>query len=66
MRATGDPVRSQQMALRSLQELRDRQALSLAYFDVFWSSAVVGAGMVLLVLLMRRSVAQKGAHVGAE
>jgi len=66
MRATGDPVRSQQMALRSLQELRDRQALSLAYFDVFWSSAVVGAGMVFLVLLMRRSVAQKGAHVGAE
>jgi MFS transporter, DHA2 family, multidrug resistance protein len=66
MRATGDPVRSQQMVLRSLQELRDRQALSLAYFDVFWSSAVVAALMVFLVLLMRRSVAQKGAHVGAE
>src|SRR5262249_54870609 len=50
MRRTGDPVRSQQSALRLLQELRDRQALSLAYFDVFWSSAVVGALMVFLVL----------------
>jgi MFS transporter, DHA2 family, multidrug resistance protein len=66
MQRTGDPVRSQQMALRSLQELRDRQAASLAYFDVFWSSAVVAALMVFLVLLMRRSVAEKGAHVGAE
>ena len=66
MHGTGDPVRSQQMALRSLQELRDRQAAALAYFDVFWSSAVVAALMVFLVLLMRRSVAEKGAHVGAE
>jgi MFS transporter, DHA2 family, multidrug resistance protein len=54
------------MALRSLQELRDRHAAALAYFDVFWASAVVAAMMVFLVLLMRRSVAQKGAHVGAE
>jgi DHA2 family multidrug resistance protein len=66
MRSTGDPVRSHQMALRGLQELRDRQAAALAYFDVFWASAVVAALMVFLVLLMRRSVAEKGAHVGAE
>src|SRR5262249_37806014 len=66
MQGTGDPVRSQQMALRSLQELRDRQALAVACFDVFWASAVVAALMVFLVLLMRRSVAEKGAHVGAE
>ena len=66
MRSTGDPVRSHQMALRSLEELRDRQAAALAYFDVFWSSAVVAALMVFLVLLMRRSVAQKGAHAAAE
>jgi hypothetical protein len=26
------------MALRALQQLRDRQAAALAYFDVFWSS----------------------------
>jgi DHA2 family multidrug resistance protein len=66
LRGTGDPVRAQQMTLRGLQELRDRQAAALAYFDVFWSLAVVAALMVLLVLLMRRSVAEKGGHVGAE
>jgi DHA2 family multidrug resistance protein len=66
LRATGDAVHSQQMVLRLLQEVRDRQALSLAYFDVFWTSAVIGTLTVLLVVLMRRSVAQKGAHVGAE
>src|SRR5262249_61284150 len=65
MRGNGDPVLSHQMALRSLQEIRDRQALALAYFDVFWTSAVVSALMVFLILLMRRSVAGKGAHVGA-
>jgi len=66
LHGNGDPVRSHQMALRSLQEMRDRQAAALAYFDVFWSLAVVAALMVFLVLLMRRSVAEKGAHVGAE
>jgi len=66
MHGNGDPVLSQQMALRSLQEIRDRQALALAYFDVFWTSAVVSALMVFLILMMRRSVAEKGAHVGAE
>ena len=66
LRMTGDPVRAQQMTLRGLQELRDRQAAALAYFDVFWSSAVVATLLVLLLFLMRRSVAEKGAHVGAE
>jgi MFS transporter, DHA2 family, multidrug resistance protein len=66
LRMTGDPVRAQQMTLRGLQELRDRQAAALAYFDVFWASAVVAALMVFLVFLMRRSVAEKGAHIGAE
>jgi DHA2 family multidrug resistance protein len=66
LRGTGDPVRSREMALRSLQELRDRQAAALAYFDVFWSAAVVAVLLVFLVLLMRRSVAEKGAPVGAE
>jgi DHA2 family multidrug resistance protein len=54
------------MTLRGLQELRDRQAAALAYFDVFWSSAAVAALLVFLILLMRRSVAEKGAHVAAE
>ena len=66
MRSTGDPVRSRQMTLRALQGLRNEQAAGLAYFDVFWSAAVVSALLVFLVLLMRRSVAEKGAHAAAE
>jgi DHA2 family multidrug resistance protein len=38
----------------------------LAYFDVFWSSAAVAILLIPLVLLMRRSVAERGAHVAAE
>jgi hypothetical protein len=41
--------------------LRQQQAASLAYFDVFWVSAVLGVLLVFLVLLMKRSVAEKGA-----
>ena len=63
---TGDPALSNQMALQTLENARNQQALSLAYFDVFWSSAAIAVLMVLLVLLMRRSVAEKGAHVAAE
>jgi DHA2 family multidrug resistance protein len=63
---TGDPARSQQMAVQALENLRQQQAASLAYFDVFWVCAALGVTLVLLVLLMKRSVAEKGAHVGAE
>lgn len=63
---TGDPAGSQQMALQMLEDLRQQQAASLAYFDVFWCAAVLGMALVFLVLLMKRSVAEKGAHVGAE
>src|SRR5262249_9352439 len=63
---TGDASLSHQMALKVLEHERDRQALSLAYFDVFRFSAAVGILLVALVLLMRRSVAEKGAHIGAE
>ena len=66
LRQTGDPAGSQQMALESLQMLRDQQVASLAYFDVFRILAVLAISLVTLVLLMRRSVAEKGAHVGAE
>jgi len=54
------------MALQTLEDLRQQQAGSLAYFDVFWVAAVLGVALTLLVLLMKRSVAEKGAHVGAE
>jgi DHA2 family multidrug resistance protein len=63
---TGDSGTSYDMALDSLAALRDQQALSLAYFDVFWVAAVLGIVLVPFVLLMKRSVAEKGEHVGGE
>jgi MFS transporter, DHA2 family, multidrug resistance protein len=63
---TGDPALSHQMALGVLDQTRTNQALSLAYFDVFSFCAAVGVLLGFFVLLMRRSVAEKGAHVGAE
>ena len=54
------------MALQVLEHLRARQALSLAYFDVFSFSAAFGVVLIVFVLIMRRSVAEKGAHIGAE
>jgi DHA2 family multidrug resistance protein len=66
LQATDDAVASQQLTLQALANSRDQQALSLAYFDVFWASAALAVCLVFLVLLMRRSVAEKGAHVSAE
>jgi DHA2 family multidrug resistance protein len=63
---TGDPARSRQMALQRLADLREQQGASLSYFDVFFLCAVLGVCLAFLVLLMKRSVAEKGAHVGAE
>jgi MFS transporter, DHA2 family, multidrug resistance protein len=63
---TGDPAGSQEMALQVLSDLRDQQASSLAYFDDFWLFGVVAFALVLLVPLMKRSVAEKGEHIGAE
>jgi DHA2 family multidrug resistance protein len=63
---SGDPAGSQQQAVLALDTLRQQQGASLAYFDVFWAAAVVSVALVVLVLLMKRSVAEKGAHVGAE
>jgi MFS transporter, DHA2 family, multidrug resistance protein len=63
---TGDPHASAQMTLQILQNVRDQQAASLAFFDVFWFCAIVAGGLLLLLPLMRRSKAEKGAHVAAE
>ena len=63
---TGDPARSQRMTLQSLGDLRQQQAASLAYFDVFWLFAVLCLALVLLVFLMKRSVAEPGEIVGGE
>ena len=62
----GDRSLSHQLALSVLDQSRAQQASSLAYFDVFTVSAVVAVLLVFLVLLMRRSVAEKGAHIGGE
>src|SRR5580692_6589134 len=63
---TGDPSAAQQLAWQTLENLRQQQASSLAYFDVFWLLAVVTLAPLLTVLLMKRSVAEKGAHIGHE
>jgi DHA2 family multidrug resistance protein len=61
---TGDPAGSQQLALQVLADLRQQQAASFAYFDVFWVAAVTSLGLVFLVFLMKRSVAQKTPKLG--
>lgn len=63
---TGDPHRAQRMALQRLADLREQQAASLAYFDVFFLCAVLAVALAFMVLLMKRSVTEKGAHIGAE
>jgi DHA2 family multidrug resistance protein len=63
---TGDAALSHRLALGVLDQTRTQQALSLAFFDVFSFCFGVGILMALFVLIMRRSVAEKGAHIGAE
>lgn len=63
---TGDPAGSKLGAAQALEDLRQQQAAALAYFDVFWLCAVLSLTLVVLVLLMKRSVAEKGEHIGAE
>ena len=60
------PRRPQDMAVESLAALREQQSSSLAYFDVFWMAAVLAVVLVLLVAFMKRSAAEKGAHIAAE
>jgi DHA2 family multidrug resistance protein len=66
LQQTGDPAAAQQLAWQALETLRQQQASALAYFDVFWLSAAVMLVLVPVVLLMKRSVAEKGAHVASE
>ena len=63
---TGDPVLSKELAWQVLDNLRQQQASALAYFDCFWLMAVVMLALVPVVLLMKRSVAEKGARIGGE
>ncbi|MBV8106892.1 MAG: DHA2 family efflux MFS transporter permease subunit [Hyphomicrobiales bacterium] len=66
LQQTGDPVAAQQLAWQALENLRQQQASSLAYFDTFWMMAVLTFAVAFLVLLMKRSVAEKGGHASSE
>jgi MFS transporter, DHA2 family, multidrug resistance protein len=66
LQQTGDPVAAQQLAWQALENLRQQQASSLAYFDVFFLMAVVTLVLAPVVLLMKRSAAEKGARIGGE
>jgi DHA2 family multidrug resistance protein len=66
LQRTGDPARSPLLGVQSLDDLRQQQAAALAYFDVFWLCAVLSLALVVLVPLMKRSVAEKGERIGAE
>jgi DHA2 family multidrug resistance protein len=66
MQKTGDKVLSRQMAEQLLSNARDQQAASLAYFDCFLAFGMAAFALVFLVLLMKRSVAEKGAHLSGE
>ncbi len=63
---TSDQVLSKELALQTLENLRQQQASALAYFDCFWLMAVVMLLLLPVALVMKRSVAEKGAHIGAE
>jgi MFS transporter, DHA2 family, multidrug resistance protein len=66
LQQTGDPALSQELTWQALETLRQQQASSLAYFDCFWVFAMVMLALVLAVLLMKRSVAEKGARAVGE
>ncbi len=63
---SSDPVAVKLMTLQALANLRTEYALALSYFDCFLVFAVAGMLLALLVLFMKRSVAEKGAHLAAE
>lgn len=65
LQQTGDPALAEQSALQALADLRLQQAVSLAYFDDFWLFGALAVALLFLVPLMKRSVAEKGAHVAA-
>ena len=66
LQQTGDPAAAQQLAWQALENLRQQQASALAYFDCFWLFAVAMLAVTSVVLFMKRSVAEKGAHIGGE
>ena len=63
---TGDPAAAQQLAIQQLENLRQQQASSLAYFDTFWMMAALTFAVAFAVLFMKRSVAEKGGPAASE
>jgi len=57
---------SRELAWQALENLRQQQASSLAYFDCFWMFAMLMLVLAPVVLVMKRSVAEKGTRVGGE
>ncbi|MGA8170907.1 MAG: DHA2 family efflux MFS transporter permease subunit [Methylocystis sp.] len=66
LQQTGDQALSRELAWQALENLRQQQASSLAYFDCFWVFAILMLVLAPVVLLMKRSVAEKGARIGGE
>ncbi|MFO0887841.1 MAG: DHA2 family efflux MFS transporter permease subunit [Isosphaeraceae bacterium] len=62
----GDPAYSEQLTYQILSDTRQQQSAALSYFDAFWVFAILALMLCPLVLLIRRSVAERGAHVAAE
>jgi DHA2 family multidrug resistance protein len=62
----GHTAAANQMALQTLDNLRQQQALSLAYFDVFLLAMIISLPLLVLVPFMKRSVTEKVAHVAAD
>jgi len=66
LQQTGDPAAAQQLAWKALEKLRDLQSSALAYFDCFFLFAVAMLAVMVVVLLMKRSVAEKDVRIGGE
>jgi MFS transporter, DHA2 family, multidrug resistance protein len=66
LQQTGDSAAAQELTVQALDALRQQQAASLAYFDTFWLFAALAVTLIPLVLLMKPSAAEKGAHIAAE
>ena len=63
---TGDPVLAKNMTYAALEHAREKQAVAMSFFDIFFILGALGVCLIALTFLMKRSVAEKGAHIAAE
>ena len=64
LQQTGDPAAAQQLAWQALANLRQQQSSALAYFDCFFLFAVAMLALIVVVFVMKRSVAEKVPRAG--